>query len=39
MLKQERNDSELGGVVASILVVFCAAILLFGVYSFLLAAA
>jgi hypothetical protein len=39
MHKQEHNESELGGVLAPVLIVFCAAtILLLGIYSFLLAA-
>jgi hypothetical protein len=35
----KRSDTDLSGVIASILVLFYAVILLFGVYSFLLAIA
>jgi hypothetical protein len=34
----KQSDTDLTGIIASILVVFCAAILLFGVYTVVLAA-
>jgi hypothetical protein len=34
----KQNDTDLTGIIASILVVFCVGILLFGVYTVLLAA-
>jgi hypothetical protein len=40
MNKSDNTESgEMGGVIALILTLFCAVILLFGVYSFLLAVA
>jgi hypothetical protein len=39
MYKPAKTDSELGGAVTAILVVFSAGILLLGVYSYLLAIA